>query len=139
MCVDCRPWPPAKEIDEPRSSGRFFYGIYLRQGEKTLQNYAVRVSPEFANASSYVRTMYGLHRLGKLVGNPSMDYSFVQLAAVRRRHKEAMPFLKEKGAALVLYLFPWSWRDLERRPSQALVYRLVDALDCEPDWWEVAA
>ncbi|KAI0770517.1 hypothetical protein C8Q74DRAFT_1218828 [Fomes fomentarius] len=139
--VDCTPWPPPTELSSPRSSGRFFYGIYLRQGErrrcKTTQS-ACRPSSR-TRARTFERCTACTGSGSSSGRNPSMDYSFVQLAAVRRRHKEAMPFLAEDGAALVLYLFPWSWRNLERRPSQALVQRLVNALDCEPDWWDVAA
>ena len=81
--------------------------------------------------------MYGLHVLGRLVGNPAMDYSFVQVWAVRQRHRDLMQFLKKRDIALVLFLFPWSWRTKDKRPTQLLVRTLVNVLGFEPDWWEV--
>ncbi len=137
--VDCRPWPPSEEVRNPRSSGLFFYGIYLRENLQALEDYAVQVAPELAEADGNTKMMCGLFAAGDLIGDPSFNLDRIQLAAVRNRHKERMPCITHKKCAPVLYLFGYSKEEYEKRMSAQDVDKLVDALGCNPDWWEVAA
>lgn len=117
----------------------FFYGIYLRENLQALEDYAVQVAPELAEADGNTKMMCGLFAAGDLIGDPSFNLDRIQLAAVRNRHKERMPCITHKKCAPVLYLFGYSKEEYEKRMSAQDVDKLVDALGCNPDWWEVAA
>ncbi|KAI0717906.1 hypothetical protein C8T65DRAFT_737705 [Cerioporus squamosus] len=130
--VDCFPLPPIDEYRKPRSTGIYYYGVYIRKG--ALEAYARRVNPEAEKHPPSVQLFYALDYLRWIVNDKSLD---IQVAVLRKRHKEAMPFITERRTARILCLFPFEEDALENRMSAENVEKVADALGCKPDWFEI--
>ncbi|RDX44539.1 hypothetical protein OH76DRAFT_1421296 [Lentinus brumalis] len=133
VLVDCMPLPPVDEYHKPEATGVYYYAIYLR--DNALVECAVRAMPELANHSPSVQKLHAVDYLCWLVDDPSLS---MQLAVVKKRHKKAMPCITEHEVALVLTLFPLEKEAYENRMTAKDVQKLVDALGCKPDWYEIA-
>ncbi|KAI0754821.1 hypothetical protein C8Q80DRAFT_1117409 [Daedaleopsis nitida] len=129
--VDCSSFPPLDEYHHPEYTGIFYYGIYVREG--ALEEYAKRVNPDAVNHCSSVQYFYALDHLRWIVNDESLD---VQRAVLKPRHKKAMPCITEPETATILCLYPPE-KAVKNRISAEKVKRLVDALGCEPDWFEI--
>ena len=139
--VDCKPWPPLEEVDNPQATGIFYYGIYLR--ETALEDLVIRIAPVLAEASPGELFEYGLNAVRHIADDPSLD---VQFGVLQPRHKEAMPFITEKIHAPTLVLFmleedqdqdqeavrKWTETKAEK------VETLARELDSKADWYELS-
>ncbi|KAI0745078.1 hypothetical protein C8Q76DRAFT_789526 [Earliella scabrosa] len=136
--VDCFPLPPLDEYWKPKATGVYYYAIYVRKG--ALEAYAQRVNPEAATHPPSVQRFYALDHLRWVVGDRTLD---IQVAVLRERHRlrlrDADVVVEERGAVRVLCLFRFDTEEgaLERRMEAEKVERLVDALGCRPDWFEI--
>ncbi|RDX44536.1 hypothetical protein OH76DRAFT_1559618 [Lentinus brumalis] len=130
--VNCFPLPPLAEWKRPRSTGAYYYGIYV--AENAIEEYAVRVNPEAANHPSSIQYFYGLDHLRWIANDQSLD---IQIAVIRPRHKEAMPCITENRTATILCLFPMEIEAVKKRMSAETVDKLANALGCKPDWYEI--
>ncbi len=132
--VDCFPLPPLDEYRKPRSTGIYYYGIYICKG--ALEAYARRVNPETAKHPSSVQLFYAFDYLRWIVKDKFLD---IHVAVLRSRNKEAMSFIMaERRTARILCLFPFEEEALEKRMSAENVEKLADALGCRPhDWFEI--
>ena len=137
--VDCRPWPPLEEVKNPQTTGLFFYGIYLRK--QALEQLAVRIEPRLAEEPAGSLLYYGLNAARWVAGDPSLE---IQFGSLRRRHKEAMPFITDKRIAPILFLFELEEEEGEEAAAKRMemeaekVERLCRELDSKPDWYELA-
>ncbi|RPD52906.1 hypothetical protein L226DRAFT_576656 [Lentinus tigrinus ALCF2SS1-7] len=133
--VNCLPLPPKKEYNKPRATGIYHYAIYIREG--AIENYAVQVNPKLAKADDSLQYVYGLDYLRALVGDRDESLR-INFADLRRRHKEAMPFITDDRDGPVLSLFELDEEAFKHRMSAENVEKLVKALDCKPDWFEIS-
>ncbi len=62
----------------------------------------------------------------------------LEVAVLQQRHKDAMPFIIERKQARILCLFRFSEKAYEKRMSAENVEKLLDALGCKPDWFEIS-
>ena len=131
--VNCRPWPPLEEVENPQRTGIFYYGIYCR--EKALEQLAIRLEPRLADESPGSLLLYGINAARWVAGDPSLE---VQFGYLRPRHKEAMPFITEESSAPILCLFELGEEAFAKRMEAEKVERLARELDCKPDWYELA-
>ena len=124
--------PPLEEYRRPKSTGKYYYAIYI--GEGVLEAYARRVNPKAAEHSSTAQLFYAIDYLRWLVDEESLD---IQFAILRKRNKEAMPFITEQSTARVLCLFPFKEEAVRNRMPAEKVEKVVDVLGCRPDWFEI--
>ena len=100
------------------------------------------MNPDAATHPPSVQRFYALDHLRWIVGDPSLD---IQVAVLRERHRlrlrndNSNVAIEERGAVRVLCLFRFEEEEgaLERRMEAEKVERLVDALGCRPDWFEI--
>ncbi|KAI0793559.1 hypothetical protein C8Q74DRAFT_1365172 [Fomes fomentarius] len=130
--VNCFPFPPVEEYRKPRSTGIYYYGIYIREG--ALEAYAKRVNPEAEKYHFSQQQMYAVDYMRWIVNDQSLD---IQIAVLRRRHKRAMPIITERYTAQILCLFRFGEEAYKKRMSAENVEKLADALGCKPDWFEI--
>lgn len=133
--VNCLPLPPVKEYRKAakaRDTGIYYYGIYIREG--ALEAYAKRVNPEAEKYHVSQQRFYAVDYMRWIVNDDSLD---IQIAVLQKRHKQAMPMITERSTARILCLFPFGEEAYKKRMSAENVAKLVDALGCKPDWFEI--
>ncbi len=60
------------------------------------------------------------------------------VAVLQQRHKEAMLLITERRQVRILCLSRFSEKAYEKRMSAENVEKLLDAVGCKPDWFEIS-